>query len=120
MSKNVILLSHLIVIMSHVLYVGGGNFMVKSKELRQRAWLSLKGKYWNAFLASSISGLILAVSTYFSQLSQDLSELIKLIEAGQIKLASTMFLGLNVIKAGVIITSIMLVVTPLFRRYNKK
>lgn len=88
--------------------------MLKSKELRKRAWLSLKGKYWNAFLASFISGLVLAISAYFSQLSLDLSEIIELLEAEQVELDSTMLLGLNIIMGGVVITSIISLIVYAF------
>ena len=36
--------------------------MMKSKELRAKAWNSLKGKYWMAFLATLIAGLIGSVA----------------------------------------------------------
>ena len=40
--------------------------MMKSKELRVKAWNSLKGKYWMAFAVSIVLGLIASIGNSMS------------------------------------------------------
>ena len=40
--------------------------MLKSKELRAKAWESLKGKYWKAFWVSIVTGIIYSLGVSFT------------------------------------------------------
>lgn len=44
--------------------------MVNSKTLRDRAWSSLKGTYWRAFLVCLVASLIIGVATSFTSAAQ--------------------------------------------------
>lgn len=46
--------------------------MLTSKELRTKAWESLKGKYWIAFAASLITGILASISSGASTFSTNL------------------------------------------------
>ena len=39
--------------------------MLKSKELRAKAWESLKGKYWMAFIVIIVTGIIGSIGNSF-------------------------------------------------------
>ena len=44
--------------------------MLKSKELRVKAWNSLKGKYWMAFAVVLVLGLLSSIGTSMLTCSQ--------------------------------------------------
>lgn len=47
--------------------------MMKSKELRVKAWESLKGKYWMAFLATLIAGIIGSIGNSVVSFGQNMA-----------------------------------------------
>ena len=54
--------------------------MLKSKELRKKAWESLKGKYWMAFAVIIITGLIGSIGNAFVSFGQNLGEVLGLVD----------------------------------------
>ena len=79
--------------------------MLKSKELRAKAWESLKGKYWMAFAVVLVTGLIGSVGSAFISFGQNLSEVLGLVDPAEMD--STMALGALVLNGVVIISSII-------------
>ena len=79
--------------------------MLKSKELRKRAWESLRGKYWMAFAVVIVTGLIGSVGNAFVSFGQNLSEVLGLVDVSEID--STMELGALVLNGVVMVSSII-------------
>ena len=79
--------------------------MSNSKELRKRAWQSLKGKYWMAFAVILITGLIGSVGSAFMSFGQNLSEVLGMVDPAEMD--STMALGALVLNGVVIISAII-------------
>ena len=79
--------------------------MLTSKQLRAKAWESLKGKYWMAFLVVLVAGLIGSVGNAFVSFGQNLSEVLGLVDPAEMD--STMVLGALVLNGVVIISSII-------------
>ena len=69
--------------------------MLTSKELRVKAWNSLKGKYWRAFLVSLVLGLLASIGTSLETGSQNLTETINLVDPSEMD--ETMELGAAVV-----------------------
>lgn len=57
--------------------------MLTSKELRVKAWNSLKGKYWRAFLVILVLGLLASGGTSLQTSSQTLTETINLVDPSE-------------------------------------
>ena len=79
--------------------------MLKSKELRKKAWESLKGKYWMAFAVIIVTGLIGSIGNAFVSFGQQLGEVLGLVDPAE--LDSTMVLGALVLNGVVIISAII-------------
>ena len=79
--------------------------MLKSKELRGKAWDSLKGKYWMAFAVILVTGLICSVGNFFVSFGQDLSEVIGMVDPAEMD--STMLIGALFLNGVVIISAII-------------
>ena len=79
--------------------------MSNSKELRKRAWQSLKGKYWMAFAVVIVTGLIGSVGNAFVSFGQNLGEVLGMVEPAE--LDSTMAIGALVLNGVVIVSSII-------------
>ena len=86
--------------------------MLKSKELRQKAWESLKGKYWMAFAVIIVTGLIGSVGNAFVSFGQNLSEVLGLVDPAE--LDSTMAIGTLVLNGVVIVSAIIGAVLSIF------
>ena len=86
--------------------------MLKSKELRVKAWESLKGKYWMSFAVILVTGLIGSVGNAFVSFGQNLSEVLGLVDPAE--LDSTMVLGALVLNGLVIVSAIIGVVFSIF------
>ena len=69
--------------------------MLTSKELRAKAWNSLKGKYWRAFLVILVLGLLASIGTSLETSSQTLTETINLVDPSEMD--ETMELGAAVV-----------------------
>lgn len=79
--------------------------MMNSKELRVKAWESLKGKYWMAFIVTLVTGLIGSIGDSFVSFGQNLSEVIGLVDPAEMD--STMIIGALVLNGVVIISAII-------------
>jgi uncharacterized membrane protein len=79
--------------------------MLKSKELRVRAWDSLKGKYWMAFAVIIVTGLIGSFCNMFVSFGQNLSEVLGLVDPAEMD--STMAIGALVLNGVVIVSTII-------------
>ena len=79
--------------------------MMNSKELRVRAWESLKGKYWIAFAVVIVTGLISSAANMFTSFGQQLSEVLGMVDPAEMD--STMATGALVLNGVVIISSII-------------
>ena len=65
--------------------------MLKSKELRARAWNSLKGKYWLAFAVVLVIGALSSIGSGLLSLNQDITDMIGMVDLSD--LDATMELG---------------------------
>lgn len=65
--------------------------MLKSKELRAKAWNSLKGKYWLAFAVVLVLGALGSIGNGFLNLMQNITDLVDLVDPSEMD--STMELG---------------------------
>ena len=86
--------------------------MLKSKELRAKAWESLKGKYWMAFAVILVTGLIGSIGNAFISFGQQLGEVLGMVEPAE--LDSTMVLGALVLNGLVIVSAIIGAVFSIF------
>ena len=57
--------------------------MMKSKELRIKAWNSLKGKYWRAFLVVLVLGILTSGGTSLQTASQNLTDTLNLVDPSE-------------------------------------
>ena len=69
--------------------------MLKSKELRAKAWNSLKDKYWRAFIVVIVSGLLVSIGTGLVSAAQSMIDIVSMVDPSEMD--STMELGAVVI-----------------------
>ncbi|MBR5479174.1 MAG: DUF975 family protein [Clostridia bacterium] len=86
--------------------------MLKSKELRVKAWNSLKGKYWMAFIAVIVAGIIGSVSNGFITFGQNLSEVLGMVDPSEMD--STMMAGAMLLNVVVIVSAIIGLIVGIF------
>ena len=79
--------------------------MLKSKELRKKAWESLKGKYWMAFAVIIVTGLIGSAGNALLSFGQNLSEVLGLVDP--VEMDDVMLTGALVLNGFVIVSSII-------------
>ena len=79
--------------------------MLNSKELRTKAWESLKGKYWMAFAVIFVTGLIGSIGNTFVSFGKDLGEVLGQVDPAE--LDSTMVIGALVLNGVIIISAII-------------
>ena len=72
--------------------------MLKSKELRAKAWESLEGKYWLAFAVCIVLGFLSSIGTSIINSSQNLVETIGMVDPAQMD--ETMKIGGYVVMGG--------------------
>ena len=77
--------------------------MLKSKELRAKAWDSLKGKYWMAFAVVLVTGLISSFGDSFVTFGQELSEVLGLVDPAEMD--SVMVTGALILNGVVLISA---------------
>ena len=65
--------------------------MLKSKELRAKAWESLKGKYWMAFVVVLVSGLLGSIGTGILTGAQSILDIVQMVDLSEVD--STVLLG---------------------------
>ena len=86
--------------------------MLKSKELRAKAWDSLKGKYWRAFLVLIITGLLGSIGTGLMTCSQNMMDLVNMVDPSDMD--STMELGATVVSVAAAVIGIVGMLASLF------
>ena len=86
--------------------------MLNSKELRAKAWNSLKGKYWMAFAVVIVTGLISSIGVSLVSFSQNLSEVLGLVDPTEMD--STMMVGALVLNGVVIVSAIIGLIISIF------
>ena len=79
--------------------------MMNSKELRTRAWESLKGKYWMALAVVLVTGIICSVGSSFVTFGNDLSDVLSLVDSAE--LDTTMLLGALVLNGVALVSAII-------------
>lgn len=79
--------------------------MMKSKELRAKAWDSLKGKYWMAFLVCLVLGLLASIGTSFVSFSQDVNGVVNMVDPAEMD--STMQLGALVLSGTALVSALI-------------
>ena len=57
--------------------------MLKSKELRAKAWNSLKSKYWMAFIVVLVLGLLASLGTNLVTTAQSMTEITKMVDPSE-------------------------------------
>ena len=65
--------------------------MMKSKELRAKAWNSLKGKYWLAVVVVLVMGFLSSIGSSMMGLNQDITEILNMVDPSD--LDATMEMG---------------------------
>lgn len=78
--------------------------MMNSKELRVKAWDSLKGKYWMAFAVIIVTGLIGSIGSAFVSFGQSLGEVLGIVDPAEMD--STMAIGALVLSGVVIVSAL--------------
>ena len=58
--------------------------MLKSKELRAKAWESLKGKYWMAFVVVLVSGLLGSIGTGILTGAQSILDIVQMVDLSEV------------------------------------
>ena len=69
--------------------------MMKSKELRARAWESLKGKYWMAFIVTIVVGILVSIGSSMVTFSEELMNVLSLVDPAEVD--ETMKIGAAVV-----------------------
>ena len=86
--------------------------MMKSKELRVKAWNSLKGKFWMAFFVVLVLGFLSSIGTGVMTCSQDMMEIVNMVDPSEMD--PTMELGAAVISAAASVIGIVGMLISLF------
>lgn len=86
--------------------------MLRSRQLREKAWNSLKGKYWIAFAVVIVMGIICSIGSAFISFGQDLSEVLGLVDPAEMD--EVMTTGALVLNGVVIMSSIIGLLISLF------
>ena len=86
--------------------------MLNSKALRVKAWESLKGKYWMAFVVVLVLGLLSSIGTSLINCAQDLVNVVNLVEPSEMD--STMKMGALVITGSALVFCIVGFLISLF------
>ena len=79
--------------------------MLKSKELRAKAWESLKGKYWMAFLVVLVLGFLASIGSSVVTCSQNLVNIVNMVDPAE--LDSTMLLGAIVLTGAALVIAVV-------------
>jgi uncharacterized membrane protein len=79
--------------------------MMNSKQLRVKAWESLKGKYWMAFIVVLVLGLLSSIGTSMVTGSQNLMDIVNEVDPSEMD--STMKLGALVITGAALVSAII-------------
>ena len=83
--------------------------MLNSKELRTKAWESLKGKYWLAFIVTIVMGVLGSIGASVISFAENLISIVNMVDPAQMD--STMQLGyaaINVIALVICIIGLLI------------
>ena len=86
--------------------------MLKSKELRAKAWDSLKGKYWRAFLVILIIGALSSIGSGLMTCCLNMMDIVNMVDPSEMD--STMELGAAVISVAASAIGIVGMLVSLF------
>ena len=79
--------------------------MMNSKQLRAKAWESLKGKYWKAFFVCLVLGLLVSIGTSFVTAAQNMTDVVNMVDPAE--LDSTMQLGALVLSGAALVSALI-------------
>ena len=79
--------------------------MLKSKELRIKAWESLKGKYWMAFAVVLVMSFLASIGNSLVSTSQNMLDIVNMVDPSEMD--STMQLGAGVISGASLVMSLI-------------
>ena len=79
--------------------------MLKSKELRAKAWESLKGKYWMAFVVVLVLGLLCSIGTSMVTCSQNMLDIVNMVDPADMD--STAQLGATILTGAAAVIAII-------------
>ena len=86
--------------------------MLKSKELRKKAWDSLKGKYWMALLVVIVTGVLYSIGSSFVSYSQSMMDIVNMVDPSQMD--ATMKVGAMVITGASLVVCIIGLLISIF------
>ena len=86
--------------------------MLKSKELRAKAWESLKGKYWMAFVVVLVLGLLGSIGTSMVTYSQNMLDIVNMVDPADMD--STAQLGATILTGASAVVAIIGFLISLF------
>ena len=86
--------------------------MLKSKELRAKAWESLKGKYWMAFVVVLVLGLLGSIGTSMVTYSQNMLDIVNMVDPADMD--STAQLGATILTSASAVVAIIGFLISLF------
>jgi uncharacterized membrane protein len=86
--------------------------MLKSKELRAKAWESLKGKYWMAFVVVLVLGLLGSIGTSMVTYSQNMLDIVNMVDPADMD--STAQLGATILTGAAAVVAIIGFLISLF------
>ena len=86
--------------------------MLRSKELRKKAWDSLKGKYWMAFIVVFVTGILGSIGASMMSGSQNMMDAINMVDPSEMD--ATMELGAKVITTAAFVSSIIGFIISIF------
>ena len=86
--------------------------MLKSKEIRSKAWNSLKGKYWMAFLVVLVLGLLGSIGTSMVTYSQNMLDIVNMVDHADMD--STAQLGATILTGAASVIAIIGFLISLF------
>lgn len=79
--------------------------MLKSKELRAKAWESLKGKYWLAFVVTLVISFLSSIGSSLVSLAQSMSDILGAVDSAQMD--EVMLVGGLVIAGAALLISLV-------------
>ena len=86
--------------------------MLKSKELRAKAWESLRGKYWMAFLVAIVLGALGAVGGGMITCSQDILDIVNVVDLSAVD--HTVLLGAAVLTVAALLITVIGLLLSIF------
>ena len=86
--------------------------MLKSKELRRKAWAALKGNYWTAFFVTLVLGLLVSIGTSLATSAEALIDAIGMVDPAEMD--ATMEIGALVVSGIALVMAIIGLIISIF------